>query len=433
MTGLARNRREFLRGSLFLAGGALCTPALSAGSGALFAEDFRVSRNDNDDDVINAALSAARHGSKVVLERGREYRIGGTIWLPRLHDLEIDFNGAFVRRAAEADVTATSVSKFRFEDTLINLDRIPENWRVGDRLFAISGGNADRNVSRLPVVIRSIRSDGVELSSGFGDTLFPQAYGHYPRGTLISKSFSMFEGAPSFGADAFVNERMLIHGGTIDGAGSSFSNHSWLWNYGLYLNGNACAIRDMHFRDMPAECIVGHGMRISECHFTDLAGSAFHTSVHDETLAQTSISIFSRNIVQRVNQLGNEVMGHSEGAITFSWNGGRIIVTENEFSDGGAALLGVVARPQPANTRHDFVIANNICRNFNRVFHDINPESDRVVVTGNLFVNCGNNGVLFTALSENSTVVIANNIAAGNTVLVRGALSQDDQAVLAIQ
>jgi len=242
-----------------------------------------------------------------------------------------------------------------------------------------------------------------------------------PTGTTIMKSFNAFAGRPSSAdsqslLDPGANKRIRIHGGTIDGNVANQITYSWRVNTEILLHSEGGAIFDMKFQNTACECIVGHGIKVSGNAFTDLGGSAIHTSVNDFLVAVATPTIFAMNLVRRTNLKGQTASGHSEGAVTFSWGPGHLIIADNLFDGGNEPLLGNFGMSSGANPSRLLIVSGNIAKGYPKIFAAVQAATYGVTITGNAFHDCGNNASLvdtfFSALN-----FIGSNSVSGNTVL----------------
>lgn len=384
-------------------------------------EDYRESTDDAD--TINAALrdieTFTRKGAVLEFDSNRLYVISSNVRLNALANVDLQFNNCTVQRTPEADIKTTLNGPIGTGQAYVTMASIPPTWRVGDVLFAYTA-NDDNHTSRIQTTILNINQSTkkVTLSSGFGDTLIPQPGGLYPSGTTVCKNVALFAGISSTGNPSGISEGIRFFNGIFDGQRSTYNARSWVWNAMIYLAGRNNHIQFCEFRDTPAECIVGHGVNISKCFFHDLNGSAFHTSIHDNQVANLSHAVFTENIVHRSNEAATAT-GHSEGAITFSWNGGYLRVTNNEFKTGGTALMGNVNAPNIPNGSRHIMFAHNQCMGFGRVFNAFQNTTDvlHINVSDNQLIDCGDNTALFAPFFNDPHMILTDNTCSGNTVM----------------
>lgn len=392
-------------------------------SGVEYVESFRTP-GLSDSNTIRSALDyieSNRVGKTTVLvfEASREYVYDRTAELRTINNLLINLNGATLRRAP-----ATATRAFLAQDTgtgqsSIYVDAIPENWEVGDYLAAYSGpsdAQTSKNVCRITNIIRA--ENRVTLSGGFG------SFGGYttliPAGTTVAKKYGAFVGRPSsteagIPTPGGVNYNVHIVGpGIIDGNSAQQENNSWYFNNEIVLHGRSSSVVGISFERIAGECIVGHGLRVENNSFRQLQGSAFHTSMHDDSWSNSSASWFVGNFVDGVCLATQAVGGHAEGAVTFSWGAGRLIITGNEFANGAESVMGSF-QPEATNTDRWLIFSNNICRSFNRLFNALGDGVEGVVVTDNILIDCESASFQMAKLLDGVTNIVGGNSCIGTS------------------
>lgn len=401
---------------------------LSPNRNVVSVENFRVSAGAtlSDTDAARAALAwigaNVNEGLGAILkyECGRLYVYDGTTEIGNISNLTIDLNGALLRRAPASQTTAKLSVAAGVGATSITLDAIPASWKVGDTVTAFTGpqnANTGPNPSRINAINQATKT--VTLAGGLG------AVGSntvtLPVGTWIGKNYQCFLGRPSTEENGNlrpgINNNVHIINGSIDGNSANQLNNSWRFSMEIYINGRSSGVSGVKFSNTAGECIVGHGLRVEGCEFRNLSGSAFHTSRHDDTEAAGSASWFTSNVVDGVCLATNAVNGHSEGAVTFSWGAGRLIVTGNEFRNGNEGVLGGFGPSTGAMADKWLVFSDNICMTFNRVFWGLVAPLAGVVVANNVFIDCNDNSVEMQNLLLSPSCSAGGNVAIGNTVL----------------
>ena len=383
----------------------------------VFLESFR-GIGFSDSQTINAALSyikanLAGKTTRLVFQSNKEYVYDSSGDIRGMSKLIIDLNGSSLKRAAASTTKTTLAEAIGTGQGSFTVTAIPANWKVGDTLAAYSD-NTHANITKLITVITNLNrtTNKVTTAAGLGATATWTSL--IPNGATVAKKFFCFQGDGSDGATAAINTQIKIINGTIDGNSTQQENNSWYFINEINLNGNDCDVTDVTFKNTAGECIVGHGMDVSECRFNNLMGSAFHLSVHDDTAAQGSISRFRNNYVERVCLATNAVNGHSEGAITFSWGAGRLIVDDNEFKNGKESVLGAFGLDS-TNADKWLVVTNNICEGFKYVFYSLSTSQEGVVLEDNVFSNCGNNYATLRTLIKDPNSSVGHNVWVGNS------------------
>ena len=389
-----------------------------------FRKDGATTRSDSN--TIRSALdfikaTQAENISRLIFEAGRLYTYDRTAELTTINDLTLDLNGATLVRAAAATTRTTLAQAAGTGQSTLYLAAIPANWEVGDYLTAYTD-NTDANTSKNVVVIQSIvpAENRVTVNAGFGPVGALTTI--LPVGTKVAKKFQAFAGRPSsteagIPTSGGVNSNVHIINGAINGNSANQENNSWFFNTEIMLHGRASSIRGVRFRDTAGECIVGHGVRVDGNEFRNLQGSAFHLSMHDDSAALSSASWFTNNVTNGTNLATQAVNGHCEGAVTFSWGAGRLIVSGNEFLNGSESVLGAFGPANEASNADKWLVfSGNICRNFTRLFYGISEPAEGVVVTDNILIDCDSATLQMLALLG-ATNSVGGNVCIGNSAV----------------
>ena len=129
---------------------------------------------------------------------------------------------------------------------------------------------------------------------------------------------------------------MVIEDMEFDG-NASCNTHVHDWRYQDVGAIKSATVTGVYVHDTPAEAFTICGTTLRNSRFVGLAGSAVHKSCgsgYDDTIdAITTL---------RSNQLGDALLGHSEGTITLSANAGRITLTGSAFVDGAEGVFGLL-------------------------------------------------------------------------------------------
>lgn len=387
-------------------------------------KDFRKA-GGTDSEIINRALrkieADALPGSRLIFECGRTYIYDSTHSLGYINDLDIDLNGALLKRADSAATVSTlsaDVVTSGIPGRTLVLNAIPANWAVADTVAAVLGPNDQQTSSVRRITAINRGTNTVTLNSALSDFSMPATL---PSGTVIAKSFNCFAGRPSANDSSTlltqgVNKRIRLHSGRIDGNGVNQVSNSWRFSSEIILHSLGGEIFSMDIRNTTAECIVGHGWAVTASVFEDLAGSAIHTSANDATLADIGPSFFKFNSVRRTNLKGQVASGHAEAAVTFSWSPGMLVVSNNVFDQGSEAILGNFGVSTGANASKLLIVTGNICRGYPKIFASAAGSTYGVTLTGNAFHDCGDNSALTTTFFNRLNRISGNSIS-GNTVL----------------
>lgn len=100
----------------------------------------------------------------------------------------------------------------------------------------------------------------------------------------------------------------------------------------------SATVTGVYVHDTPAEAFTICGTTLLRSRFVDLAGSIAHKSCSEPGHAD----VIDEVTTIRTNQLGDALLGHSEGTITLSANAGHITVTRSAFSDGREGFFGTL-------------------------------------------------------------------------------------------
>jgi len=356
--------------------------------------------------LLQSRIDAEGNNASILLDRSKVYVLDSGLDLRNYSGITINGNGATIRRVDSSRISSSLAEDYA-GSTEILLTHVPDNYRVGDHL-AIARGQSIADLTPNPRRITSISGRLVTLEHPFD--------GEWQAGDTVFKSFALIVGLPSQIAGGS-NPGTIIENITFDGnARNNQINYGWRVNGTIGLHGGKTSeIRYNRFIDIPNETIIGHGVSIHDNVFDGLNGSAFHTSVHDATVAINGRADFTRNDVRNVNRAPRGMNGHSEGAITFSWGGGNLTVHDNYFfsETGHYGVLGRFSE-QLEHTDENLVVTENEAYNFEYII-DLRPARN-ILITRNTFSNAGVND--FSYLKSRSDIRLGCNIAADGTVIV---------------
>ncbi|MBK6849011.1 MAG: hypothetical protein IPG96_16245 [Proteobacteria bacterium] len=100
----------------------------------------------------------------------------------------------------------------------------------------------------------------------------------------------------------------------------------------------SATVTGVYVHDTPAEAFTVCGTTLRRSRFVDLAGSIVHKSCS----APGNADVIDEVTTIRTNQLGDALLGHSEGTITLSANAGHITVTRSAFTNGREGFFGTL-------------------------------------------------------------------------------------------
>ena len=191
-------------------------------------------------------------GGVLQLERDTIYVLNNELNFRDYGYLTIDGNGSVIKRA-NGNQTSTTLNRDYDGSKTIYVNKVPENYLVGDMISIASGISISNTAWRRKII--AINHDSITLDSTFsgdfntGDIVFKSF-------TLISADYSTFIGASNPG---IVLKNIIFDGN----ARENQINYAWYFNNAItLLGGKTTEIFNNVFFDMPNETIVGHGMLI---------------------------------------------------------------------------------------------------------------------------------------------------------------------------
>lgn len=375
----------------------------------------------SDSETINAALTAigaANRSARLIFDAGRVYIFNAEHSIRYINDLLIDLNGATLKRAdGSTTSTTTSASFTTAGTTVIPLTSVPANWKVGDYVTAFTS-DADADTSRDRRRITAIGASSVTIAGSFS---FSPAKTTLTAGTTVAKNFICIAGRPSStdsGSDLLpgINSRIFIRNGIIDGNAANQLNKSWRFCTEIGLHSKGGIVDLMWFKNTIGECFVGHGVSIINSLYEDIGGSCYHTSVNDESHAISGRAYFLNNTCRRLNKSTQIKNGHSEGAITFSWNPGDFVIAGNQMEQGAEYFLGSFAASTGTNSGEFLQCYGNIVKDFKGIFDTFGAPAFGISITDNVFHDCGDNAAKTRALGVNANCTYSGNTHTGTTI-----------------
>ena len=338
----------------------------------------------------------------------RTYLFDSALQLRDFQNGTIDGNGATFKRVNSDKISAILDRDYN-GSRVVFVDELPESFSIGDRLVLISGQTID-DITLDPRTITGITGNAITLNSPFA--------GRRKAGDVVAKTFR-FINSVSSSVPGSKNGGTVIKNIKFDGnARNNQLNYSWRFNGTISLyGGKDSVIRDCEFFDIPNDCIIGHGFNVINCSFDGLNASVVHMSVHDNTKAINAGASFIGNKVYDVNRVSSEVNGHSEGAITFSWGGGNILVRGNKFTTltGKDGVMGKFYS-DTSNTDENLVFEDNEAIGFRRIIllAEIGTTVlNNVTIRNNTFISCGST---YIPPLRSQTIDISNNTLINTTI-----------------
>lgn len=329
----------------------------------------------NECDALIACSSVADTGSTISLRKNKTYLIDRAITIkPNQYWRG---NGAILKRfdtpiTALTNAESIGSSVWEVDDTT--------GFRVGHRVLILdesdpNGGRAfdencgiGNNYTITAVGASSITvSNNLDVGMSSGDSVI-----------VVPVMFNQLSGED-------YNNIIFEH---IDFDGNRAGNPytvDWRFNWTMSLQtGKNLTIRNCNFFNTPAENITFGSGVVENCDFRNLNGSGIHIS-SDGSFVGTKV--FNSKFTN-VNEVGNGLMNHSEGAITFSANSQDVRVIGCSFYTGGEAVLGISGQDD-----YNVFVSNCFAQNFSSVFTQTTSTTaarySYFHFENNVFDNCG--------------------------------------------
>ena len=292
------------------------------------APDTQIGRVEREVDAINCAAFAAYLAGGDTIEIDRMYEIDRPVWLyPNNTYLGTEDSCGFAR----IDPPKTTLLDTAFVND--NFIKVADNTGFRTRqLINIANGQAFDSLAKHVSYLASISSfsggDTVIWLSGrrIQRTMLP--------GDSVSLFFPMMERRYSIPLDGMRFENLIFQGNR-----SAYQlNYDWRVNSTIRIpTVDDVVINRCRFYNISNENLVLCGARVENCEGLDLNGSFAHVSC-DSTALGTEV-LYNR--VLYMNEVGDDIMRHSEGAIPFSAKVQNLRVAYNEFRHGGEYGIGV--------------------------------------------------------------------------------------------
>lgn len=385
----------------------------------VYVENYRVP-DAPDDSIINLALQAAGKGNAVLLEPFRIYNITNQIVMDSAQFI-LGNNATFRRENA----LVTSLASDAFPGTTsFALTDVPAGFKVGDRLQLYTDQTAKKSINS-PRTITAINDNIISftpaLTSSNDGTITT-----WPTGTSVRKVYTLI--ATNYNIDV-VEAPFSVYDLQIDGnkAGND-QNFYWFANTSILVRGFGSNIINCSFQDIPNENIVGQGIIVKNCHAKRLWGSFVHLSGQANAFdrLQQKNTFISDNFVDSVCLVTNDISGHSEGAVTSSYNGGFATISNNRFFNGKESVFGQISWVELPSTEGigELLLVGNLFKGFRKIIDSIRqiPSSSlsyprSITISSNTFDSCGINdwGYSATYVSHYQMSFINNHLTGGTT------------------
>jgi len=372
-----------------------CSDQISRKS-QVFVETFR-SEGLSDDQVIQKAIDEAGEGGSIIFEASREYLLRNGLIVKKFQTLI--GNNATLKRADQ------TYSHLRLPapaaDSSLLLDSVPPGWKRGDLLQVFidekcphSTSFADEHI--LPNMITGMDSTRIRLSTPVGPSI-DGSIPTWPKGAVVRKVFTLLRGdSINFQSCPFTVSNINFNGNKA----ANNLNFYWNVNSTIFTRGLGARVENCRFYEIPNENIVGQGIYVENCQAANLNGSFVHLSGVDTIrYFRQKSSIITGNTVDGVCLMNTAITGHSEGAITSSYNGGFATIVNNRIYNCREAAFGAIGSPVDIadGGNSELIISNNIFRNCSKIVYRVTYAEDStklsrdIFLNGNIFSNCGYN------------------------------------------
>lgn len=268
--------------------------------------------------VEKAGADAAAVGGAVILDRVHE--ISSTVELER----GVMYTGGGLRRACAAMSIATAPAPAG--SRCVTVDSVAGQDR--GRVLVNTDPSMEGTLGTFGVTL--VDSRGSRLCTGEPGLAFA-----IPAGARIAPVYPM---ARTVDGDQ-TRPGVLVDGVLFDGAARcNRATHDWRYDITYALRGVGHTVQRSIFFDTPSENLIACRVDLFGNVAVDLGGSLLHHSCAvppDDDAVRVE-----GNYVENANRFTDEVMGHSEGVVTFSANSGDTLALGNVFRGGAEGAFG---------------------------------------------------------------------------------------------
>jgi hypothetical protein len=336
----------------------------------------------NEADRIRNISLVAGLGGTIKFEGGKTYT-GIDIRASVKANQTWDGNGATLKRADCPQVLLTASASIGANSiTVDNVDSLRAGQFIGiSDLSATNGGiGFDENTQNGGHLIQSIVGNVVTFSNtlccafDIGDRVF------------INSSFLV-----NISGDDYQN--LNIFNLKIDG-NKSKNQYTVDWRLNPNFNlgtGKNLVINNVTFSNIPSENIFASQCNCINLKGNNLNGSLFHISA--SSVDSNNVSRFINCDLDSVNVAGNALMNHSEAAITWSQNVGKVVIDNCIFRNGQEGVTGGGGSSSIGGMQ----ITNSVFENFDNTEGDlflfststVDVKKENFLIANNRFENCG--------------------------------------------
>ena len=343
----------------------------------------------DDSDALNRATGSpwTQNGNNMpdsgVLELHGDdtYLLKSSIYVnPKLE--KIVGNGATLKRCDALTTTTTAVvnqADTAIPVTSVSALGVQERPTGGERLVLVNtaatyGGRSDREhgggVPRVTTIVGN--TINIDLAAELPDDGSLDGAGEWPIGTTVLKSFAMLFNDDTIKLDL----DNIVFDGNRD---NNTVNNGWIVNVGI--SKASGVISNCVFKNMPNETMFASvDTTLVNNDAYDLNGSFVHISS-----GELARNIIDGNRIRNCCEVGRDISTHSEGAITFSSQAGKTVISNNIVFGSGQGFCGNGAES-------GVVMTGNYAENCEGIIAINVPTALRkadVVISGNVFKTCG--------------------------------------------
>lgn len=336
----------------------------------------------NEADRIRNISFIAGLGGMIKFEGGKTYT-GIDIRAEVKANQMWDGNGATLKRADCPKVLLTVAASIGASSiTVDNVDSLRVGQFIGiSDLSATNGGiGFDENTQNGGHLIQSIVGNVVTFSNTLccafdaGDRVY------------VNTTFLV-----NISGDDYKN--LNIYNLKIDG-NKSKNQYTVDWRISASFSlgtGTNLTINNVTFSNTPSENIFANQCNCINLKGNNLNGSLFHISA--SSVDSSNVSRFINCDLDSVNMAGNALMNHSESAITWSANVGKVIIDNCIFRNGQEGVTGHGGSSSMGAVQ----ITNSVFENFNNAegtlyqfsISTVEQKKENFLIANNRFENCG--------------------------------------------
>lgn len=353
----------------------------------------------DDSDAIQEAITAAGIGGKIVFGKDKTYVIKETL-IPLNGQRFVGTNSVIKRADASTSVLLSAYTPGG--TSIIVADA--STFSVGQviALFDVTSTNGGEGYNESSATsdtggVATITSISGTTINFTGNLSLPSngnltAGGVWPVGTRVATLFTMVRVLNTSNYSNIVLDGITFDGNKANNTQTSDWRLNKTGDFGV-INGGV--IRNCRFINTPSENIfINSNTLIENCTFEDLNGSGIHIS-SNRTDGNNKIL---HNRFTRTNIKGNEVMTHSEAAITYSAAAKKSLISGNIFEDSDN---GYCVAPYSSDDAV-LVFTDNQCYNMAGVLQSPSPATlpNYIHMEGNIFDTCVGLITLVTSASS---------------------------------